>query len=93
VLGIVAHRGSLGLAELTEIEGLNPTTLSRVVGKLDSFGLIRRLRDPEDFRTARVGVTPDGQQAGQQARCFCGTSPTALRMRLRSRLTPPEFLR
>src|SRR6516164_4586064 len=63
VLGIVTHRGPLGLTELTEIEGLNPTMLSRVVGKLDSFGLIKRLRDPEDFRAARVVVTSEGQQA------------------------------
>ena len=63
VLGIVTHRGPLGLTELTEIEGLNPTMLSRVVGKLDSFGLIRRLRDPEDFRAARVEVTPEGTRA------------------------------
>jgi len=66
VLGIVANRGPLGLTELTEIEGLNPTMLSRVVGKLDSFGLIRRLRDPDDFRAARVEVTPDGLQAYQR---------------------------
>jgi DNA-binding MarR family transcriptional regulator len=66
VLGIVAYRGSLGLAELIEIEGLNPTMLSRVVGKLDSFGLIRRLRDPDDYRAARVEATPDGQQAWQR---------------------------
>ena len=66
VLGIVARRGPLGLTELTEIEGLNPTMLSRVVGKLDSFGLIRRLRDPDDFRAARVEVTPEGTQAYQR---------------------------
>ena len=66
VLGIVANRGPLGLTELTDIEGLNPTMLSRVVGKLDSFGLIRRLRDPEDFRAARVEVTPEGEQAYQR---------------------------
>jgi DNA-binding MarR family transcriptional regulator len=66
VLGIVANRGPLGLAELTDIEGLNPTMLSRVVGKLDSFGLIRRLRDPDDFRAARVEVTPEGEQAYQR---------------------------
>ena len=66
VLGIVTNRGPLGLTELTEIEGLNPTMLSRVVGKLDSFGLIRRLRDPEDFRAARVEVTPEGEQAYQR---------------------------
>jgi DNA-binding MarR family transcriptional regulator len=66
VLGIVANRGPLGLTELTEIEGLNPTMLSRVVGKLDSFGLIRRLRDPDDFRAARVEVTPEGRQTYQR---------------------------
>jgi DNA-binding MarR family transcriptional regulator len=62
VLGVIAIRGPLSLAELTEIEGLNPTMLSRVVGKLDSFGLISRLRDPEDFRAARVEVTPEGRR-------------------------------
>jgi DNA-binding MarR family transcriptional regulator len=62
---ILATSSSDGLAELTTIEGLNPTTLSRVVGKLDSFGLIRRLRDPEDLRAARIEVTPDGLQAWQ----------------------------
>jgi DNA-binding MarR family transcriptional regulator len=66
VLGIVANRGPLGLTELTQIEGLNPTMLSRVVGKLDSFGLIRRLRDPDDFRAARVEATPEGTQAYQR---------------------------
>ena len=66
VLGIVTYRGPLGLTELTDIEGLNPTMLSRVVGKLDSFGLIRRLRDPDDFRAARVEVTPEGRRAYQR---------------------------
>ena len=66
VLGIVTNRGPLGLTELTDIEGLNPTMLSRVVGKLDSFGLIRRLRDPDDFRAARVEVTPEGRQTYQR---------------------------
>ena len=68
VLGIVTNRGPLGLTELTEIEGLNPTMLSRVVGKLDSFGLIRRLRDPDDFRAARVEVTPKGRNVYQRIR-------------------------
>ena len=64
VLGIVTNRGPLGLTELTEIEGLNPTMLSRVVGKLDSFGLIQRLRDPDDFRAARVQVTSEAKRPG-----------------------------
>ncbi len=66
VLGITTARGPLSLAELIEAEGLNPTMLSRVVGKLDSFGLIRRLRDPDDSRAARVEVTPEGQRTYQR---------------------------
>src|SRR5271169_6591418 len=62
VLGIATTRGPLSLAELTELEGINPTMLSRVIGKLDSFGLIRRLRDPDDFRAAWVEVTPEGKR-------------------------------
>ena len=66
VLAITNFLGPLSLAELIEIEGLNPTMLSRVVGKLDSYGLIRRLRDPNDFRAARVEVTPEGQATYQR---------------------------
>lgn len=61
VLGITTTRGPLSLAELTELEGINPTMLSRVIGKLDEYGLIKRLRDPDDFRAARVEVTPKGR--------------------------------
>ena len=43
VLALVRVRGPLGLAELTELEGLNPTMLSRIVKVLDERGLIRRL--------------------------------------------------
>jgi DNA-binding MarR family transcriptional regulator len=60
VLAVVINSGPLGLAELAKIEGLNPTMLSRVVGKLNSLGLVRRRRDPDDFRAVRVEVTPDG---------------------------------
>ena len=66
VLGIIVGRGPLSLAELTEIEGINPTMLSRVIGKLDSFVLIKRLRDPDDFRAARVEATPEGKLMHQR---------------------------
>lgn len=54
MLGITAIRGPLSLAGLTELEGINPTMLSRVIGTLDSYGLIKRLGSPalaaEQFR-------------------------------------------
>ncbi|GAB3452376.1 MarR family winged helix-turn-helix transcriptional regulator [Actinophytocola sediminis] len=66
VLGLVAHRGPMGLAELTEIEGLNPTMLSRIVSKLDGDGLIRRLPDPADQRAVQLQVTAAGKQAHER---------------------------
>jgi DNA-binding MarR family transcriptional regulator len=68
VLGLIRGRGPLGLAELTELEGLNPTMLSRVVRALDEKGLISRLPDPSDLRAARVEVTREGEQVHNRVR-------------------------
>jgi DNA-binding MarR family transcriptional regulator len=68
VLALVRVRGPLGLAELTELEGLNPTMLSRIVKVLDERGLIRRLPDPSDMRAARLEVTPAGEQVHERVR-------------------------
>jgi DNA-binding MarR family transcriptional regulator len=62
VLGLVRFQGPLGLAKLAELEGLNPTMLSRIVRALDEAGLIRRLPDPHDLRAARVEITADGER-------------------------------
>ena len=62
VLGLICGRGPLGIAELVELEGLNPTMASRVVGKLTELGLIHRIPDPADARAARVEVTPAGKE-------------------------------
>ncbi|HEX5406789.1 MAG TPA: MarR family transcriptional regulator [Pseudonocardiaceae bacterium] len=61
VLGLIRKRGPLGLAELTDLEGLNPTMVSRIVRRLDDDGLIRRLPDPSDLRAVRVEITPAGE--------------------------------
>jgi len=68
VLGLVRGRGPLGLAELAELEGLNPTMLSRVVRALDDGGLIRRRPDPSDLRAARVEITPEGELVHERVR-------------------------
>jgi DNA-binding MarR family transcriptional regulator len=68
VLGLIAVRGPLSLAELTELEGLNPTMLSRVVGKLQSMGLIDRIPDPADMRSASVAATKAGQRVDRQVK-------------------------
>jgi DNA-binding MarR family transcriptional regulator len=68
VLALVRIRGPLGLTELTELEGINPTMLSRVVKVLDESGLIRRLPVPNDLRAARVAVTPEGERVHERIR-------------------------
>jgi DNA-binding MarR family transcriptional regulator len=68
VLALVRARGPLGLAELTELEGLNPTMLSRIVKALDERGLIRRLPNPSDMRAARVEVTQEGELVAGRVR-------------------------
>jgi DNA-binding MarR family transcriptional regulator len=68
VLALVRLRGPIGLAELTELEGLNPTMLSRIVKVLDERGLVRRLPDPKDMRAARLEATRDGEQVHDRVR-------------------------
>jgi DNA-binding MarR family transcriptional regulator len=68
VLALVHIRGPIGLTELTELEGLNPTMLSRIVKVLDERGLILRLPDPNDLRAARVAATPEGARVHERIR-------------------------
>ena len=62
ILGLIGRRGPLRLADLAEIEGLNPTMLSRVIGRLDELGYIKKSPDPTDLRATRVTVTGEGRQ-------------------------------
>lgn len=61
VLGTVARLKSVGMGELAEIEGLNPTMLSRVVGQLEAAGLISRGIGTADRRSVQVQPTPAGR--------------------------------
>jgi DNA-binding MarR family transcriptional regulator len=61
VLGLISGRGPLGLGELAEIEGLNPTMLSRIVRALSDRDLIRRQANARDQRSVLVEVTSKGR--------------------------------
>jgi DNA-binding MarR family transcriptional regulator len=62
VLGLISARQPVGRGELSELEGLNPTMMSRVITKLHDRGLIDRLPDPADLRSASLVVTPTGKR-------------------------------
>jgi DNA-binding MarR family transcriptional regulator len=84
VLALVAHRAPIGMTELAEIEGLNPTMLSRVVAKLVEDGLVRRLPSPTDQRAVQLVATDRGHEVHERiivsrtttvARILDGLSP------------------
>jgi DNA-binding MarR family transcriptional regulator len=68
VLNTVVRQGPLRLAELQSIEAVNPTMLSRIVGKLEDAGLISRVGDPVDRRVVTVSVTDAGRRTQEQVR-------------------------
>ena len=68
VLGTVARLGTVPISELADIEGLNPTMLSRLVGKLEDAGLVTRAADAADRRAVQVGITKAGTALHQRRR-------------------------
>jgi DNA-binding MarR family transcriptional regulator len=60
VLMAIARAGSLRLSDLAREEGLNPTMLSRIVGKLEAAGMVTRTSDPQDARVIHLSATPEG---------------------------------
>jgi DNA-binding MarR family transcriptional regulator len=68
VLGTVARMGPISVGELAHAEGLNPTMLSRMVGKLEGSGLLSRVPDPRDGRVVIVRVTEAGAALQERLR-------------------------
>ncbi|MCO1655260.1 MarR family winged helix-turn-helix transcriptional regulator [Pseudonocardia humida] len=85
-LATIARLGPLRISELAEIEGVNPTMLSRIVGKLEDGGLLRRSQDPDDGRAARVEATAAGAAEAARLR----TERTELLARHLASLPPDE---
>jgi DNA-binding MarR family transcriptional regulator len=68
VFATLCVRGPLRVSELASIEAINPTMLSRIVGKLDEAGLVRRWTDETDRRVAYVEAKPKGRRLHERIR-------------------------
>ncbi len=68
VLATVSIRERVRLSDLAAIEGLNPTLLSRIVGKLEELGLVAREQDADDRRVAHVAITAEGRALHERIR-------------------------
>jgi DNA-binding MarR family transcriptional regulator len=62
VLATITIRERVRLSDLATIEGLNPTLLSRIVGKLEAAELVTREQDLADRRVAHVVSTSKGRE-------------------------------
>jgi DNA-binding MarR family transcriptional regulator len=66
VLGLIVARGPMSLPDVGELEGINPTMLSRVIGRLVELNLIDRVPDPADLRSVSVVAATDGRRIDKQ---------------------------
>jgi DNA-binding MarR family transcriptional regulator len=78
VLNSVVRHGPVRLADLQTVEMVNPTMLSRIVGKLEEADLITRIADPMDRRVVTVEVTDAGRRTQEQVRDDRNRTLTAL---------------
>lgn len=68
VLGAINRFKRVPLGELAEYENLNPTMLSRILGKLEDRGLVTRETDGNDRRAVLAVITPQGRRAWEKQR-------------------------
>jgi DNA-binding MarR family transcriptional regulator len=67
-LGSVGRHGSPTLGELAALEQVQPPTMTRIVASLTEAGMVTRVADPIDRRSARVRITAAGEHALAQMR-------------------------
>jgi DNA-binding MarR family transcriptional regulator len=68
VLVTIVGQGPLRLADLALMEGLNPTMLSRIAGKLEGSGLVDRVADTGDGRVVHLAASQKGRDLVTQVR-------------------------
>lgn len=59
LVGTLIHYGEMKISDLSEKLGLSNSTVSGIVDRLESQGLVERTRSTEDRRVVYVDVTPE----------------------------------
>jgi DNA-binding MarR family transcriptional regulator len=67
-LAVIANHGPLTLGALAEHERVAPPSITKVVSKLESDGLVIRTPDPADRRVCRVAISPEGAALMEESR-------------------------
>jgi DNA-binding MarR family transcriptional regulator len=88
-LGAVNRLGNPTLGELAAIEQVQPPTMTRIVANLADAGMVTRITDAADRRSARVRITPAGKRSLERIR----TLKNAFLTRRLAELSPEEQAR
>jgi len=67
-LAVIANHGPLTLGALAEHERVAPPSITKVVSKLESDGLVTRAPDPTDRRVCRVAISVTGEALLEESR-------------------------
>jgi DNA-binding MarR family transcriptional regulator len=68
LLWLVKSRPGLSLRELARAEGISAPSLSAHVDRLETLGLIRRVRSTDDRRRVGLELTPEGRATVRRVR-------------------------
>jgi DNA-binding MarR family transcriptional regulator len=85
-LGAVNRLASPTLGELAAVEQVQPPTMTKIVATLADAGMVTRITDATDRRSARVRITPDGKRTLERIR----TLKNAFLTRRLAELSPDE---
>lgn len=85
-LGSVRRHGGPTLGELAAIEQVQPPTMTRIVASLAEAGMVTRVADTNDRRSARVHATSLGERTLERMR----TRKNAFLLRRLGELGPEE---
>ncbi len=83
-LATIERLGPITLGDLAGVEQVQPPSMTRIVGHLETAGLAVREVDPQDRRISRVQITDSGRQTLERSR----TLKNAFLAKRVARLTP-----
>jgi DNA-binding MarR family transcriptional regulator len=67
---VVLHLGASGASTIKDVAGalrLDHATLTPMIRRMESHGLVERQTDPDDRRSVRLTLTPQGRQVHAEA--------------------------
>ena len=85
-LATVEQSGPIRLGDLAAIEGIAPSTLTRLISALEDSGYVKRCADPTDARASTLAVTSEGREMLDRIR----TETTLVLARSLGDLTPAQ---